>query len=244
MLKVRSLQLSLLMMPVVTTTPCWCLESVIKELPPCISVSGEGKVFARPNMAEINVGVIAESKNAVDALKTNSESMSALMKTLAGKGIADKDVLTASFNVSPQYRYDSQPRSGSNRPTITGYSVNNQVHVRVRNLATLGDILDAVVENGANTVNGISFSISEPEPILDQARQKAVADARRKAELYALASGTKLGRVLYITESGGIQPPRPMMMGVRASLASSGPVPIATGEQENTVSVTITYSIE
>jgi hypothetical protein len=167
--------------------------------------------------------------------------MSALIKTLAANGVAEKDVITDNFSVNPQYRYDNQPRSS--KPTITGYAVNNQVHVRVRELSSLGKILDAVVENGANNVNGISFSIADPEPVLDQARQKAVADARRKAELFALASGSKLGRVLYITESGGMQPqpPRPMMM--RAALSQSE-VPIAIGDQQSNISITVTYALE
>jgi len=242
MFRIRNIKLVPFMI-LLAPLPSWSYDAQIRDLPPCISVSGEGKVFARPNMAEINVGVVAESKNAADALKSSNDSMSGLMKTLTDKGVAEKDVITVNFNVSPQYRYDNQTRT--NRPTIIGYSVNNQVHVRVRKLSELGDILDALVQSGANSVNGISFTIAEPEPILDQARQKAVADARRKAELYALASGSKLGRVLYITESGGFQPqpPRPMMAMTRA-VADGGQVPIAVGDQQSTVYVTVTYAIE
>jgi len=242
MFKIRPILLGLSLLPLLSPLPSPCYESQIRDLPPCISVSGQGKVFARPNMAEINVGVVAESKNAADALKSSNESMSALIKTLAASGVAEKDVITDNFSVNPQYRYDNQPRSG--KPAITGYIVNNQVHVRVRELSGLGKVLDALVENGANNVNGISFSIADPEPILDQARQKAVADARRKAELYALASGSKLGRVLYITESGGMQPQPPRPMAMTRSAAAQSEVPIAIGDQQSSISITVTYALE
>ncbi len=221
--------------------PGWSVE--IKDLPPSICVTGEGHVFARPDQAQIAMGVVSESKTAAVALKSNSDKMATLIKTLGAKGIADKDILTSNFSVNPQYRYDNGT-NGQQKPTIIGYQVSNEVQVKVRNLPGLGDILDAVVTAGANNVNGISFSIAEPNSVLDQARVKAMADAKRKAELYAGAAGTKIGRVLYITESSGtIQPPRPMMMNMaRAEMAQS--VPIASGEQESTSSITVVYSFE
>jgi uncharacterized protein YggE len=165
-----------------------------------------------------------------------------LLKTLQAKGLADKDILTTNFSVNPQYRYDNSSGRPA-PPTITGYSVNNSVQTKVRNLPKLGEILDAVVTSGANNVSGISFSVAEPDPLIDQARRKAVADAQRKAELYATASGAKAGRVLYITESNGvISPPRPMFMAMRAEAAQA--VPISSGEQEIAASVTITYAID
>lgn len=160
---------------------------------------------------------------------------------MKSKNIADKDILTSNFSVNPQYRYDNI--NGQQRASIVGYQVSNEVTVKIRNLPSLGDILDAVITAGANNVNGISFSLAEPGNVLDQARQKAMADAKRKAELYAGAAGVKVGRVLYITESSGsIQPPGPMMMMARAAVSEA--VPISAGEQESTATITVIYAIE
>ncbi len=219
--------------------PSWAIE--MKELPPSVSVTGEGHAYARPDQAQISMGVVSDSKTAAIALKNNSEKMTKLIATLKVKGIAEKDILTSNFSVNPQYRYDNV--NGQQRPSIIGYQVSNDVQVKIRNLPTLGDILDAVVTAGANNVNGISFSLAEPDGVLDQARQKAMSDAKRKAELYAGAAGVKVGRVLYITESSGtVQPPRPMMM--QAARASMESVPISSGEQESTASITVVYAIE
>lgn len=214
----------------------------MKDLPPSISVTGEGHSYAKPDQAQLSMGVVSEAKTAAIALKTNSEKMSNLIKTLTGKGIAEKDILTSNFSVNPQYRYDNV--NNQQRQTLVGYQVSNEVQVKIRNLPALGDLLDAVVTAGANNVNGISFSLADPAPVLDQARQKAMADAKRKADLYATAAGVKAGRVLYVTESSGtIYPPRPMMMGARMAAAEAS-VPIAAGEQESTATITVVYAIE
>jgi uncharacterized protein len=224
-----------------TAQPSWSLE--MKELPPSITVTGEGHAFARPDQVHITMGVVSESKTAAVALSNNNTKMDALIKTLSGKGIADKDILTSNFSVNPQYRYDNV--GGQQRSTLIGYQVSNDVQVKIRNLSSLGDILDAVVTSGANNVNGINFSLAEPAPVLDQARIKAMTDAKRKAEIYANAAGVKIGRVLYITESSGmIQPPRPMGIKMRAYAPQEASVPIATGEQESSASITVVYAIE
>jgi uncharacterized protein YggE len=220
-------------------SPGFALE--MKDLPPSVSVTGEGHAYAKPDQAQISMGVTSDAKTAAVALKTNTDKMTSLFSTLKSKNIADKDVLTSNFSVNPQYRYDNI--NGQQRASIVGYQVSNEVTVKIRNLPSLGDILDAVITAGANNVNGISFSLAEPGSVMDQARQKAMADAKRKAELYAGAAGVKVGRVLYITESSGsIQPPRPMMMMARAAVSDA--VPISAGEQESTASITVIYAIE
>ncbi|HEY9730348.1 MAG TPA: SIMPL domain-containing protein [Drouetiella sp.] len=221
-------------------SPGFALE--MKDLPPSVSVTGEGHAYAKPDQAQISMGVTSDAKTAAAALKSNTEKMTSLISTLKSKNIADKDILTSNFSVNPQYRYDNV--NGQQRTSIVGYQVSNEVTVKIRNIPSLGDILDAVITAGANNVNGISFSLAEPSSVLDQARQKAMADAKRKAELYAGAAGVKVGRVLYITESSGsIQPPRPMMM-MAARAMSTEAVPISGGEQESTASITVIYAIE
>jgi uncharacterized protein YggE len=192
-------------------------------------------------MATVQVGVVTEGASASEALKKNSEAMAGLMQSLAGQGIADKDIQTTNVSVSPRYSsYSSSGDRGSMH--IVGYEASNNVQAKIRQLPNLGSILDDVVEKGANRMHGVAFSVAEPNPILDQARQKAIQDARRKADLYATAAGLKVGRVLLIEEQSHHLPRmEPMVMG-RAMAASA--VPVASGEQEFRVSISVTYALE
>jgi uncharacterized protein YggE len=209
------------------------------KLVPSVTVTGSGEASARPDMASVQVGVVTEGASASEALKKNSEAMAGLMQSLAGQGIAEKDIQTTNVSVSP--RYSSGPDRGSMH--IVGYEASNNVQAKIRQLSNLGTILDDVVEKGANRMHGVAFSVAEPNPILDQARQKAIQDAHRKADLYAMAAGVKLGRVLLIEEQSHHLPRmEPMMMG-RATMAVPA-VPIASGEQEFRVSISVTYALE
>jgi uncharacterized protein YggE len=201
---------------------------------PFIAVVGNGKVSARPDMAQIQVGVVTEAK----AMKQNNDAMARLLATLESRGVSKKDVQTTNFNVMPQYR---QGPHGEHQPEIVGYQVSNQVTVKVRKLNLLGPVLDELIQEGANQVHGISFTVAEPDPLLDEARRKAVADARRKAELYAAAASVTLGPVISIEEEIPHYP-RPLAMGgVMAKSANS--VPISEGEQDFAVSIHITYGL-
>jgi hypothetical protein len=210
-------------------------------VPPSITVSGTARAHAKPDLAHVEVGVSTDGPTAAAALAANNAAMNGLMSTLKAQGIEDRDIQTSGFNIEPQYR----PTDSSNyrRPQIVGYRVNNQVHVRVRHMNQLGPLLDTLVKSGANNVGGISFTIDEPEHILDTIRAAAVEDAHRKALLYAEGAHVKLGRVLYVNEGGGMPVPfpQPRMMAMAASAES---VPIATGENELAVSVTVVYAIE
>jgi uncharacterized protein YggE len=222
-----------------TMLPARAIE--LDDMPPAIEVTGEGRVSARPDMAQIQIGVTTDAPTAQEALRKNSDAMASLLKTLQAKGISDKDILTSNFSVNPQYRYDN-PSGRSQLPVLTGYTVNNSVHTKVRKIADLGMVMDAVVASGANNINGISFSQANPEPLLDQARRNAIKDAERKAQIYAVASGIKAGKVLWISETGShFEPPRPMMMSARAESAG---VPISAGEQELSASVNVIFEID
>jgi uncharacterized protein YggE len=204
---------------------------------PSITVVGSGEVSAKPDMAQIQVGVTTESPTAAKALKANNEAMERLLKTLTEKGIADKDMQTSNLSVSPRYE---NPQPGK-RAELVGYEVTNQVLIRVRKLAGLGEILDELVSKGANQVHGISFSVAEQDPLLDQARVKAMQEAQRKATLYAAVAGVKAGRVLRIEEATP-HVPTPQFFGVAATRAAA--VPIAPGEQQYHASVTVTYALD
>lgn len=212
--------------------------------PPSITVSGVGKVSARPDNAEIQSGVSSQAVTATEALAANNIAMAALLATVKSAGIDEKDFSTSGFNVGAVYS-DSVDSMGRPRPArVTGYRVDNTVRIRVRQIDKLGALLDSLVKSGSNTINGVSFFIANPEPILEKARVDAVADARRKADLYARAAGVTLGKVIYIQEDGmaAPHPPGPMLM--RAEMAQSGSVPVAIGENEMSSSVQIVYSIE
>ncbi|HXJ78316.1 MAG TPA: SIMPL domain-containing protein [Candidatus Methylomirabilis sp.] len=205
--------------------------------PPSITVVGSGTAAVRPDTAEVTAGVVTQAPAAAQALTQNNVVMDKVLKAVAALGISDKDVQTTNLNVLPQRR-SGRPESAS--PEIVGYEVSNQARIKMRDLAILGRLLDTLVGQGANALGAISFSVAEPAPVLDQARTKAMADARRKAELYAQAAGVKLGPVLSIRETTAAIPrlggemPRAVMMSA---------VPVAPGEQEFQASITVTYEL-
>lgn len=198
-----------------------------------ITVTGEGIVETASDQATISLGVTTNAQTAVAALAANSEAMEAMMNQLRAAGVAPADLQTANLSLNPNWSgYDS-----SSTPTIAGYIASNMLNVRVRDLEALGTILDAAVSDGANTMNGISFGLSEPNPVMNEARTRAVADATSRASVLATAAGARLGPVVSITEGGTYPGPAPMFR------AESTGVPIAEGELAMTASVTVTFAI-
>ena len=209
--------------------------------PRTIVVTGIGDVKAKPDMAVINSGVLTEAPTARDALAKNNSAMSSVIDALKKAGIAEQDIQTSNFSVSPQYP-PYQPNQ-TQAPRISGYQVSNQVSVRVKNLAKLGAILDGLVQVGANQINGISFDIDQPKQLQNDARKLAVADARAKAELYAAAAHVSLGRVLQISEANIAVGPQPMAYAMD-KVSAQREVPIAAGQQTLTANVSIVYEIQ
>ncbi|MEM7144525.1 MAG: SIMPL domain-containing protein [Verrucomicrobiota bacterium] len=237
-----TIQHSLVIVALTFFTPAAALADD-DEPPRTISVSGEGKVTATPDMATISTGVTTNDITAKAALDANSSAMEALMKTLTDAGIEERDIQTSGFNVSPQYnRTIPQPGQAAQRPKIVGYQVSNNVRVRIRDLDQLGPLLDQLVEAGSNQLGGVSFSIADPEPLLNDARDQAVRKARERADLYAKAAGVKVGKVLSISEASvGFPRPQPMQQSLRMAAAES--VPVAPGEQEIRANINIVYEI-
>jgi uncharacterized protein YggE len=203
-----------------------------------ISVTGRGLATAPPDMATIQTGVVTQAPTASEALAGNNRAMERVLQLLKDKGIASKDIQTSNFNVSPDYRRD--PR-GRTEPEIVGYRVTNQVQVRVRNLPELGGVLDALVQAGSNQISGVSFGIDDPRGLLDQARNRAVKDARSRAELYAQAAGVQVGAVISISEQTAVTP-RPQYF-ARAMAEDASAVPVATGEQELQATVSMVFAL-
>jgi hypothetical protein len=201
-----------------------------------ITVSASGTVAAEPDQARISSGVTTEAATASQALARNSDTMQKVIAGLKASGIAAKDIQTTSFRVEPRY---TRPREGEAR-AIDGYRVVNQVEVLARDLDKLGEVLDHLVSLGANEMAGLSFEVSKAETLRDEARKEAVANAIRRAELYAAAAGVGLGEILSIQE-GGDRGPRPMPM-ARAMQAEA--VPLERGTEMLEASVTVTWALK
>lgn len=209
------------------------------KLVPSITVVGEGEVQVQPDVANVSVGVTTEAETASAAVRENNQRMAELQKSLRGLNIPDKHVQTSNFSVTPRQSVDRDRRQP---PRIVGYTVNNQVDVKILEASRLGAVLDAVVTAGGNQIRGVGFSLAEPKPHVDQARRKAMADARERAQLYADEAKVKLGAPLLIQEQS-IAVPRPMMLGAEFRAAAPGAVPISQGEQTLSAHVTVTYAI-
>jgi uncharacterized protein YggE len=211
-----------------------------------ISIEGHGEVIAAPDTAFITSGVTSQGATAREALDANTAAMNELIATLKAAGIEARDIQTSGFSVSPNYVYsDARDENGYTLPPrINGYQVYNTVTVRVRDLPSLGTVLDKAVTVGANTINGVSFSVDDPSDLYDEARKAAFADARAKAELYATAAGVDLESIRSINESQGFaQPPQPYMMETMARDVAASPVPVEAGELTFAINVSVAWDL-
>jgi uncharacterized protein YggE len=204
--------------------------------PATLTVTGEGRVAQAPDMASVSLGVTTEGKTAAEALAANSTALAAVMARLTQAGIAPGDLQTSGLSLNPNWQNDSS--TGGSR--ISGYIASNMLTVRVRALDGLGNVLDAAVKDGANTLNGVNFGLADPSPVEAEARKRAVADAKARAAVLAEAAGVTLGPIVTITEGGGGgNYPAPMFR----MAAEAAPVPMAGGEVETAMQVTIVWEI-
>ncbi len=203
-----------------------------------ITVTGEGHVDATPDMATISLGVTTQGDSAAAALAANSAELTRVLENLRAAGIEARDVQTSGLSLNPTWAYDSN----GNNPKITSYGASNQLNVRVRALDNLGGILDAAVRDGANTLNGLTFGVSQQDSMMDTARKLAVADAMRRAHLLTDAAGVGLGSLISITEDGGYNAPAPMFR-MQAEAVGSAPVPVAGGEVSVAANVTMVFAL-
>ena len=203
--------------------------------PASISVSGEATVSVPPDLALVDGGVTSDAKTAREASDANNAAMGKLMQALKGAGIEAKDIQTSRLSLQPQ---SAPNRSGPS--AIVGYRASNRVTIRVHDVAKVANVIDTLVAAGANDIGGISFMVSQASKLLDEAREQAVADARRKAEIYAKAAGVTLGAPLSISEEGppGAMPFRRMAAGMAAA------APVAQGEETLHVTVGVSWAIK
>jgi uncharacterized protein YggE len=202
-----------------------------------IVVTGLGEVEAVPDMATASLGVRTEAETAQEAMAANSDAMEAVLQRLRSGGIDARDVQTNRLSLYPRYEHDP----AEDRPEVRGYVAENSVSITVRDLDRLGEVLDAAIADGANTLDGLDFSVADPARLEDAARAAAMADARRKAEQLAAAAGAALGpvRAIEATEDrGGI-----MFRGRQDMAQMAESVPIAPGEIAVTSRVTVTFDL-
>jgi len=202
-----------------------------------VIVTGDGSVSVAPDYARLSGGVITRGKSVKEASDANAKLMTAVTAAIRDLGIEQKDIRTARFSIQPVYA-PPQPQA---EPRLTGYSVSNQVSVTVHEIGKVGEVLDRMIAAGATDIGNVAFVITDPSKALDQAREAAVADARRKADLYAHAAGLTLGGVAWITEDSSYAPALPMAA-MRAPTARAA-VPIAEGEETLHAHIVIGYQI-
>ncbi|GJM02790.1 MAG: SIMPL domain-containing protein [Rhodomicrobium sp.] len=232
------LLMTLALMFSVTSPLTGSLSEAVAETKRVITMTGRASVGAAPDKVEISLGVSSKAETARDALTLNTANMNNVLKTLKDNGIEEKFIQTSNFSIQPDYEHFRDGRA----PKIRGYRVSNSVKVLVEEIDKVGALLDKVVSSGSNQINGIRFLVSKEDELKDEARKSAVAVATRKAKLYAEAAGVKLGDVIMITESShGGGHPVPI---ARTLAKEANAVPIAGGEQQLSVSVTMSWELD
>ncbi|MEG3088272.1 SIMPL domain-containing protein [Sphingomonas sp. PB4P5] len=203
-----------------------------------LDVTATGETTRVPDIATIRAGVVTQNANAASALADNAERMTRVLAALKRAGVAQRDIATANVSLAPQYRY------GENvPPVITGYQASNTVSVRFRDIAKSGAILDALVKEGSNQIDGPNLSLDNPDAALDEARADAVKRARARAELYAKAAGMTVVRVVSIAENGENAGGAPQPMAFRMAKAADS-TQIAAGETDVTVTLSVRFLLK
>lgn len=202
-----------------------------------LSITADATASRAPDVATLSSGVVTQANDANGAMRANAEQMTRVMAAIKGLGIAERDVQTAGISLYPQYRYaENQP------PAITGYQASNTVNVKIRDLSKLGRVLEVLVANGANQINGPSFEIDEPEAVYDEARRSALKKAQARADMYAAALGLRVRRIVSIGEGGGFNPPGPMPM-MKMAAMDTRETPVSPGETSLTASLNVVFEL-
>ena len=203
-----------------------------------VDINATGESRRVPDVAVISAGVMTRASTAAAALQQNATRMERVLAALKRAGIEERDIQTSSINLNPDYRYENnQP------PQLTGYQASNQVSIRFRDIRNSGKILDALVAEGANQINGPNLTIDQPEAARDEARLQALTNGRARADLYAKALGKRVVRLVAVSETGGYaQPPMPMFE--RGMAAQAADTKIVPGEQSIQVNLTMVFELQ
>jgi uncharacterized protein YggE len=212
------------------------VPALAQTIPPAaISVTGEATISVAPDLAEVDGGVTSEARTAREASEANNTAMGKVLLALKGAGIDEKDFQTSRLSLQPQ---NAPNRTGP--AAIVSYRASNRVTIRVRDITKVASVIDTLVGAGANEIGGINFMVSQASKLLDDAREQAISDARRKAEIYAKAAGVTLGAPLSISEGGspGPMPYRKMVAGMAAT------APVAQGEETLAITVNVSWAVK
>lgn len=206
---------------------------------PIIIVEGQASRDIVPDMAVITLGITNDRPSAADAARENAKAARVLVGEIAASGVAERDIETTQATLSPIY---DSPRNGEAQ-RVTGFRASNAVQIKVRKLDTAGELAGRLLDKGANTLQGVDFTVSDPEPILDALRAEATKDARRRAEIYAGAAGAKLGRILEIRPADAAQPQRAFKL---RSAMDAAPVrmPLEAGTETLEARVSVTWALD
>lgn len=216
----------------------------IAETAPVVTLSVTESVEGSPDIATVGTGVQTRAPTAQAAMQDNAAKTEKLIAALAKAGIAKKDIQTSGINLSAQYDYN-QRKDEPAGPRFIGYEASNQLTVKLRDIKKVGPLLDAMVAAGATNINGPTFAIDNPAPMLTQARGAALKSAKAQADFYAQAAGYRSARLLSIAESNsGGQPPIPMMKSARFAADSAAATPVEPGQVNASVTLTVQYALE
>ena len=228
-----------------------------------LSLSAEGTSRRTPDIALFNAGVVTQATTASEALADNSRKMDRVIAALKRAGIAERDIQTQAISLQPRYsdpERDAQMLSRTTgrpyvppteAPKIIGYEARNSVQIRVRKLGEMGKIIDTLIGEGANQVDGPSFTLDQPREAMDEARREAIAVGRQRAELYAQATGMRVARLLSVSEGGGYYPVQPVIAVTGSRIGYGGapppppppPAPVSPGELNLGTNVSMQFEL-
>ena len=206
-----------------------------------ITVSGEGKVYAKPDVAIVSLGVTTQAATVADVTKNNTDKMNAIIDAIKNLKISEKDIQTTNYNLTPLYNWTEKEGR-----VFQGYTLEQDVQVKIRDFTKIGDVLSQGTEKGANLVGDLQFTIDNPEQFKEQARAKAIAEAKANAQNLAKESGVNLGKIINVYENNYTA--SPMLYNTKAmggGVAESAPVPtVQPGQQEIDVTINLTYQVK
>ncbi|MEQ1688239.1 MAG: SIMPL domain-containing protein [Sphingopyxis sp.] len=209
---------------------------------PMLAFSITEEMKTPPDRASIGAGVTTQAVSALDAMRQNSVRMNGLIDALKRAGIAERDIQTSGFNLSPQYDYSPQQSGG--QPRLTGYQVSNQLRVTTADTARIGALIDALVAAGGTNIDGPTFFVADPDAMLDTAREAAMRRATARATRYAVAAGYARARLISVAEGGGFQPPMPMPVMARMEASADAGNVIQPGQVSNGITLNVQFRME
>lgn len=217
-----------------------------------VTVYGEGKIYVKPDVAVISMGITAQGATVAEVTKSSTEKMNAVIDEIKKMGVDEKDIQTINYNLTPVYENTYVPMISSREfvsisPKITGYKLQQDIRVKIRDFTKIGDILSVATTKGANEIGSLQFTIDDPEQYRQEARAKAIAKAKDNAQNLAKESGIKLGKIINVYENNYYAPSAydaiKGMGGASIELASVSPT-IEAGQQEISITVNLTYRVK